>query len=233
MALLLVVGATWACLGSVPRSALAEGILTHSDGSFTLQSSLSGQITGVFVAQGASFPVDTPMFAVQVGSHQETIRSVAAGRATAVLGKVGQVITRGAQLAVIERNEGPHDPLVAVVYVPQDKAGLIHRDDKVDLSVQSAPAEQFGVLRGRVLSVAEFPASTQQISEFLGDAQLGQRFSTQGEPLKVVVQLTADHTTSGFAWSTGQGPPYQIDSRTLVTAAFHLAPLKPIHWVVS
>lgn len=154
-------------------------------------------------------------------------------RATAVLGKVGQVITRGAQLAVIERNEGPHDPLVAVVYVPQDKAGLIHRDDKVDLSVQSAPAEQFGVLRGRVLSVAEFPASTQQISEFLGDAQLGQRFSTQGEPLKVVVQLTADHTTSGFAWSTGQGPPYQIDSRTLVTAAFHLAPLKPIHWVVS
>ncbi|MET9588146.1 HlyD family efflux transporter periplasmic adaptor subunit [Streptomyces sp. NPDC006539] len=232
-ALLVAAGTVWACTGSLSRSTDAPGILTHAAGSFTLQSPVSGQITGVFVEQGATFPVHTPMFTVQVGSRQEVIRSITGGRATAVLGKVGQVITQGAQLAVIERSEGAADPLVAVLYVTQDKAGLIHKDDHVDLSVQSAPAPEFGVLRGTVQSIEAFPASTQQISDFLGDTELGRRFSAHGQPVKVVVRLSTGRTTSGFQWSTRQGPPYQIDSRTLVTAAFHLAPLKPIKWVVS
>jgi biotin carboxyl carrier protein len=231
--ILVVGGVVWACIGSIPRTAGASGILTHADGSFSLQSPVSGQITGVFVQQGDTFPTQTAMFAVQVGSYVQTIRSVSGGRAIAVLGSVGQVITAGTQLAIVEMIANENDPLVAVLYVTQDNAGLIADGDDVDLTVQSAPSAQYGVLRGVVQSISQFPETEQQIADFLGDPQLGNRFSAEGQPLQVIVRLIPGQTVSGFQWSSRQGPPFPIDSRTLVGAAFQLPSVRPLSWVVS
>ncbi|TWP50482.1 HlyD family efflux transporter periplasmic adaptor subunit [Lentzea tibetensis] len=232
VAAVVVSGGIWAAVGTLPRTVRASGILTHLQGSFSLQSPVAGQITGVFVSQGNTFPQGTPMFTVQAGDRTEIIRSVTGGRVTAMLGKVGQVIAAGSDLAVIERVEDQADGLVAVLYVPAGEAGLIRKDSTVDLSVQSAPAQEFGVLRGTVQSVGQFAESRQQISDFLGDDQLGERFTSLGQPLKVVVRLTDGETASGYRWSTQNGPPYRIDSRTLVTGAVHLSSVKPIDWVV-
>ncbi len=231
-AFLVVSGGVWATVAALPRTVSAAGILTHQQGSFTLQSPVAGQVTGVFVGQGATFGQGTPMLTVQSGDHTEVIRSVTGGRVTAMLSKVGQVIAPGTELAVVERVDGASDGLVAVLFVPTSDAGLIRRDSEVDLAVQSAPAQEFGVLRGTVHSISQFAESRQQIADFLGDDQLGERFSAQGQPLRVVVRLTAASTASGFRWSTKDGPPYRIDSRTLVTGAVHLTPIRPIDWVV-
>ncbi|MEU0786678.1 HlyD family efflux transporter periplasmic adaptor subunit [Streptomyces sp. NPDC006173] len=231
--LLVLASAWWSCTGSLARTAAAEGILTHAEGSFALQSPVAGQITGTFVEPGSTFPVNAPLFTVRVDESIHTIRSISGGRATAVLGQAGQVIVPGTQLAVIERIDGPTDPLVAELYVPQDRSGLIRTGQPVDLEVQSAPAAQYGVLRGTVVSISQFPENTRQISDFLGDEQLGTRFSTQGQPLRIVVRLRRDRTASGWEWSTRHGPPYQIDSRTLVSAQIHVAPIKPVRWVVA
>ncbi|NKE61454.1 HlyD family efflux transporter periplasmic adaptor subunit [Lentzea sp. PSKA42] len=232
VAFVVIGGGIWATVGSLPRMVTAAGILTHQQGSFTLQSPVAGQITGVFVDQGSTFPQGTPMLTVQVGNRTEIIRSVTGGRVTAMLGKVGQVIAAGSDLAVIERIEDQSDGLVAVLYVPTGEAGLIRKDTPVDLAVQSAPAQEFGVLRGTVVSISQFAESRQQISDFLGDDQLGDRFTAQGQPLKIVVRLMEGETASGYRWSTQSGPPYRIDSRTLVTGAVQLSPIKPIEWVV-
>lgn len=231
-AFVVISGGIWATVGSLPRTVSASGILTHQQGSFTLQSPVAGQVTGVFVGQGTTFPQGTPMLTVQVGDRTEIIRSVTGGRVTAMLSKVGQVIAAGTDLAVIERIDAETDGLVAVLYVPTGEAGLIRKDSRVDLSVQSAPAQEFGVLRGKVLSIGQFAESRQQISDFLGDDQLGERFTSNGQPLKVVVELTTAQTPSGYQWSTKTGPPYRIDSRTIVAGAVHLSPVKPIEWVV-
>lgn len=232
VALVVISGGVWAGVGSLPRTVRAGGILTQQQGSFSLQSPVAGQITGVFVDQGSTFPEGTPMVTVQVGDRTEIIRSVTGGRVTAMLGKVGQVVAAGTDLAVIERIDNAGDGMVAVLYVPSGEAGLIRMNSQVDLVVQSAPAEEFGVLRGQVVSIGQFAESRQQISDFLGDDQLGERFTAQGQPLKVVVKLTHGATPSGYTWSTRSGPPYRIDSRTLVTGAVHLAPIKPLDWVV-
>jgi hypothetical protein len=200
MGILVVSGAVWASVGSLPRTVSAPGILTRTGGSFSLQSPISGQITGVFANEGATFPINTPLFTVQ---------------------------------AVIERIEGQNDPLVAVLYVTQEQAGFIRVGYPVDLSVQSAPSHQYGVIRGEVQSIDKFPESSQQISDFLGDAQLGEAYSANGQPFKVMVSLPRAETTSGFRWSTRQGPSFQIDSRTFVTGTFQLPAIKPINWVVS
>jgi hypothetical protein len=233
VALLIVCGALWSAVGSVPQNTHADGILTHTQGSIYFQSPYDGQITGVYVSLGSVFPVNTPLFTIQTSSGIRTVRSITGGRIISVVGSVGQEVTRGEQLAVIERIDGPQDPLVAVLYVPQVTAGLVHPGSKVDLTIASAPADQFGVLRGTVQSVSQFPQTQSQIVNFLGDSQLAERFSQQGQPFEVVVRLLTAKTTSGFQWSRAGGPPYQVDSRTLVTASVHLSPIKPIDWLVS
>lgn len=233
LVVLVLSGAVWVRLGSVPRTATAEGILTHTDGNFDLQSPTAGQITGVFISEGFTFPMGTPMFSVQVGDHQVVIRSIVQGRVTAVVGKVGQIIAAGTALANIERINESGDPLVASVYVPGDKVALIRPGDQVTMAVESAPAQDFGRLRGTVESIGQFPKSQQQIADFLGDAHLGSRFSAGGQPWQVIVRLTRADTVSKYRWTTRSGPPFLIDSRTMVSAQFHLAALKPADWLVA
>jgi biotin carboxyl carrier protein len=233
VALLLISGASWAVTGAIPRRTAAPGILTHAEGSIFLQSPYAGQITGVFVSPGSVFPAHTPLLTVESGGRSHTIRSITGGRIISLLGSVGQVISSGVELAVIERIDESNDPLVATVYVPQASAGLVRVGSQVDLDVASAPTEQFGVLRGTVQAIGQFPQTEAQIASFLGDPQLARRFSAQGQPLSVTVRITTGRTISGFAWSTKSGPPFPVDSRTLVTAQVHLPPIKPIDWVVS
>ncbi|MFS8104736.1 HlyD family efflux transporter periplasmic adaptor subunit [Lentzea alba] len=233
VALVVVAGAFWACFGSLPRTVGAPGVLTRPEGSFTLQSPIAGQITGVFVREGATFAVDAPLFTVMVGNTTQTVKAIGRGRATALLGEVGQILDKGDHLAVIERMEEGNSQLVAVLYVSPDKVGLVAVGQEVDLSLHAAPAQQYGVLRGQVQSIDRFPSNREQISEFLGDSQLGAAYSQGGQPFKVVVRLMRADTISGFAWSTRQGPSFQIDSRTSVDGTFHLAPMRPLDWVIS
>jgi hypothetical protein len=49
----------------------------------------------------------------------------------------------------------------------------------------------------------------------------------------VNVSLTANSSTnSGFQWSTKAGPPFQLQSQTLVTASVSIPGERPIHWVL-
>jgi hypothetical protein len=122
----------------------------------------------------------------------------------------------------------------ARVYVPAAQAVDLQPGDQVSLSVSSAPPQAFGVLRGIVTSVDAFPETRQQILGFLGGNELlGNDFLSNGAPIGVTVELTVDQSTvSGFRWSTRAGPPFQLESQTLVTAAISLPGERPITWVL-
>lgn len=223
----------WAVTGTVSSKVTAPGILTRAEGSYLLQSPVAGQVTEVFAKEGDSLPGGAPLLTVRTAQHAETVRTVAAGRVTSLDAKIGAVVATGADLASVERIDNPGEPLVAVLYAHGGGASAIPRGAQVDLTVQTAPSQQFGVLRGRVLAVSRVPQTRQQITSFLGDGQLGEEFSAQGQPVAVVVQLDrSTGTKSGYRWSSTDGPPYAIDSRTLISGAIHLAAQKPIDWVL-
>src|SRR5207302_1690473 len=112
-------------------------------------------------------------------------------------------------------------------------ASTIPAGASVDLTVQSVPSQRFGVLRGHVLTVSQAPQTRQQITSFLGDSQLGDQFTAQGQPVAVVIQLDKSAgTKSGYQWSSADGPPTAIESSTLVSGAVHLAAQRPIDWVL-
>ncbi len=232
-ALVMAAASFWAFTGSVSSKLSAPGILTRAEGSYLLQSPYSGQVTAVLAKEGQSLSPGAPLLQVATEQGDRTVRVVAGGRVTSLAAKTGAVVTTGADLAVLERLGGADDPLVAVVYASGAGGAEIRVGAAVDLDVQSAPRQRFGVLRGRVKEVGRTPQTPEQIAGFLGDARLAAQFARQGNPVAVLVQLErSSATTSGYRWSTEGGPPYALDSTTPVTAAVHLPAQRPVDWLL-
>ncbi|MCQ4079531.1 HlyD family efflux transporter periplasmic adaptor subunit [Streptomyces sp. RB6PN25] len=229
----VAVACFWAVTGTVTSTLTAPGILTHAEGSYILQSPVAGQVTAVFANEGDTLRSGAPLLSIRTDQRTETVRTVAAGRVTTLSAKIGAVVATGADLASVERIDNPDEPLIAMVYAQGDSSATIPVGAPVDLTVQSVPAQQYGVLRGHVEAVGQIPETQQQIADFLGSSQLGEEFSAQGQPVAVVVRLDpSSGTPSGYAWSTAHGPPHTIESTTLVSGSIHLASQHPVDWIL-
>ncbi|KOY55488.1 HlyD family efflux transporter periplasmic adaptor subunit [Streptomyces sp. XY332] len=229
----MAAAAFWALTGSVSSKLSAPGILTHAEGSYLLQSPFAGQVTHVLAQEGQLLSPGAPLLQLTTDQGERTVRVVAGGRVTTLVAKTGSVVTTGADVATVERVKNADDPLVAVLYLTGGSGAEIRVGAPVDLTVQSAPQQQFGVLRGRVKEVGRAPQTQAQIAGFLGDPRLAAQFADQGNPVAVLVQLErSSATTSGYRWSSAGGPPYPVDSTTPVTGAVHLAAQRPVDWLL-
>lgn len=229
----MTAAAFWAFAGSVSSKLSASGILTYGQGSYILQSPVAGQITDVLAREGQRLAAGAPLLKVRTQQGTSVIRAVAAGRVTTLDASIGAVVTTGADVAAVERMAKAGAPLVAMLYVPASTAGSVPVGASVDLTVESAPKEEYGTLRGQVKAVGRTSQTAQQIAAFLGDDQLAEQLSRKGPPVAVLVRLdTSPRTRSGYAWSSGSGPSYKLDSMTLVSGAVQLTAQRPIDWLL-
>ncbi|MGB8940203.1 MAG: HlyD family efflux transporter periplasmic adaptor subunit [Streptomyces sp.] len=223
----------WAVTGSIPSTLRAPGILTHGQGSYVLQSPVTGQVTRVLAEEGKRVAAGAPVLKVRTDQGDKVVRSIAAGRVTTLVARIGTVVTTGADVATVERVSGNDDPLLAMLYVPADSAATVPVGASVDLTVQSVPTDEYGMLRGRVKAIGRTAQSDQKISGFLGDKDLAGQFTKDGPPVAVLVSLARSSATkSGYQWSSAGGPPFALDSMTLADGAFHLAEQRPIDWLL-
>jgi multidrug efflux pump subunit AcrA (membrane-fusion protein) len=229
----LAAASVWAVTGSVTSTVSAPAVLTHGEGSYILQSPAAGQVTAVLAKEGERLPANSPVLKVRTAEGDTVVRTVAAGRITALAATIGQIISTGANVAAVEKVADADDPLYATVYVPAENAASIPANAAVDLTVQTVPSQQYGVLRGHVKSVDRTAQSAQQIAAFLGDSQLGEQFTKKGRPVAVLVRLDASESTkSGYRWSSADGPPYSLTSMTMATGSIRLADQRPVDWLL-
>ncbi|QPP08267.1 HlyD family efflux transporter periplasmic adaptor subunit [Streptomyces bathyalis] len=223
----------WAVTGKVSGKLDAPGVLTHAKGSYVLQSPVAGQVVQVLAEEGRMLPANTPVLKVQTDRGYRAVRTVSAGRMTSLTAKIGSVIAPGKDVATVERVERADEPLVAMLYVPGSSGSTVSPGAAVDLTVQSAPTDEYGVLRGRVKAVGRAAQTRQQVTSFLGNPQLGAQFTKDGQPIAIMVTLDKSATTkSGYRWSSEKGPPYKIDSMTIAEGAIHQPSERPIDWLL-
>ncbi|WP_418960167.1 HlyD family efflux transporter periplasmic adaptor subunit [Streptomyces tritici] len=231
--LAMTAATVWAVTGTVSSTLTAPGLLTHGQGGYVLQSPVAGQVTEVLAKEGDRVAAGAPLLELRTPRGTGTVRTLEAGRLTALAAGIGAVVTVGADVAAVERVEGAEDPLKAVLYLTAQDAANVPVGASVDLTVQSVPRQKYGVLRGRVESVARTAQSRQQLAAFLGGGQAAEQFLRQGRTLPVLVRLDrAPDSASGYAWSTAGGPPHRLVSMTPLTAVVRLAEQRPIDWLL-
>ncbi|MDI3387904.1 HlyD family efflux transporter periplasmic adaptor subunit [Streptomyces sp. B-S-A8] len=227
----MAAASVWAVTGSVASTLRAPGVLTYGQGSYVLQSPVTGQVTRVLAEEGERLAAGAPVLNVRTQQGDEVVRTIAAGRVSTLVARIGTVVTTGADVASLERVAGSDDPLLAVLYVPADSAATARVGADVDVTVPSVP-KQYGTLRGTVKAVGRAAQTRQRIAGFLGDKELAGQFTKNGPPVAVLVQLKKARTKSGYAWSADDGPPFALESMTPATGALHLAEQRPIDWLL-
>lgn len=223
--LIIVVSATvWSFAGQLPITVPASGLLTRPGGTARLQTPYGGTVRSMLVRPDEAVTKGQAVALIaQVDGPVRVVSSPFAGRVVAGSAVDGHVVTPGDELLLIERTDAPDDRLVAMLFVPVDRAVGVVPGKSVDLSVSSAPPGAFGLLRGRVQSVSTYPLLLDQAADLVG-GEGAARLYLNGVPTRlVIVDLERDPATpSGYAWSTRSGPPVRLQSQVSVTAAIGL-----------
>jgi HlyD family secretion protein len=100
------------------------------------------------------------------------------------------------------------------------------------LAPVSVRKEEFGLMRGVVEEVSDYPVTPQGMLRILQNPTLVAEFSQAGAPIEVTVRLQKTNTPSGFVWTSADGPPMQITSGTLCEGTITLESRAPITLVL-
>lgn len=225
-----VAGLGWAFLGTVPRTLSGSGLLVHPLGTVTLQSTATGIVRDVLVQPGQEVPAGAVVASVEgpAGGPPGAVTAPFEGEVTDVAVGAGQVVGLGSPIVTVARTRPGSADVVGVVFVSSAAGPEIHTGMPVTFDVGSAPAREYGLLRGRVVEVGEAPVSSAQILALVGNAELTRTLVRPDAPLMVRVEPTADPSErSGLAWTTRTGPPFPLSAETLVEATVHVADERP------
>jgi HlyD family secretion protein len=108
------------------------------------------------------------------------------------------------------------DTLDVLMYLPAEKA----KDARPGMAVQISPStvkrEEYGYLRGRIVFVADYPATTAALMRNFENESLVSSLTRRGPVNELRVQIEPDpQSPSGFRWSSPIGPPVTLSSGTL------------------
>jgi biotin carboxyl carrier protein len=219
----------WAAFGRLPLTVSVTGLLTPPNGAAQVQSQYAGLVLGVQAKDGGQISAGQDLAVVRdaQGTSHEVV-SLFAGQVISVDVSEGEVIGVGSTVVTIERGS-PGSPLVAMLFVSASHSAGIAVGENVGLSVESAPAAQFGLLRGQVLSVSQFPLTETEVDALFGGIIPDGTLATYGGEILVTVRLREDSKTpSGYAWTTVAGPPQAVPPLTTATGTITLSQLSPI-----
>ncbi|EHQ88919.1 NHLP bacteriocin system secretion protein [Desulfosporosinus youngiae] len=164
--------------------------------------------------------------------YRSQIVSPIEGRVLAMNMHPGSIVQPGQTLATLEQY-GASVRLQAVLYVAAELAGKIRPGMEVQISPTIVNKEEYGYMPGRVISVAEYPATVQSMMQTLGNENLVSLLTGRGAPLEVLVDLVPDNSTvSGYKWSSPAGPPLAMAGGTLVQGDVVIAREKPVAKVI-
>jgi HlyD family secretion protein len=148
--------------------------------------------------------------------NSSEIVAPADGRITEVMALRGERVQAN---QVVVNLETAGQRLQAVVYVPTEHGKKLAEGQPVRLMLANLDAAEWGWLHGRLSGFSSFPSSPEGMTAVLQNAQLVRGFGGHSPPFEARVDLQAAATTSGYAWSSGDGPPMALTSGSTLRAA--------------
>jgi HlyD family secretion protein len=158
------------------------------------------------------------------------VRCSVQGRVIELKKSMGDRVRVGEVLALVEEVVGD---LAPIVYVSSREGKRIKPGMLVQVSPSTVRREEWGFIRGTVVSVSEYPVTQEAMMATVANAALVTTLMGKDPPLEVRVSLATDPgTVSGFQWSSSTGPPHKIDGGTRLTGSFLVDERAPITLVL-
>lgn len=228
---LLVMVLLWAALGTIPSQVTSPAILIKTGGIKNVASPFAGQVSNLTVSAGDLVEQGDTLATVTGDGGEQEVTSPYTGRVLELKLDNGSLVDRGMTLLNMELT-GDDVRLEAVMYVPLADGKKIEEGMAVQLSPSTVRREEYGFMLGRVVSVGSFPSTYEGILRTLGSDDLVQALKVGTAPIEVHIELIPAATTSGFQWSSPEGPPTSVESGTLGMATIVTGEQRPISYVL-
>jgi HlyD family secretion protein len=142
----------------------------------------------------------------------------------------GTAVMEGVPLLSIQPDV---DQLEVLVYVPSMMVKQVRTAMEAQVSPSTVRREEYGYLRAKVTSIADYPATPAAIMRNFQNESLVTALTSSGPVTEVHVQLIADTATrNGYQWSSPLGPPVKLSSGTMCTVLIVTRRQRPVSLIL-
>jgi HlyD family secretion protein len=138
----------------------------------------------------------------------------------------GSLVSSGQPILSIQPSSTQLD---VIVYLPSDKAKSVSPGMEAQVSPSTVKREEYGFIRAKVSSVAEFPATPAAMMRNFENQTLVEALVGRAPVTELHLTMAADaNSYSGLQWSSGTGPRIKLSSGTICSALIVTREQKPI-----
>lgn len=135
------------------------------------------------------------------------------GHVIEVQAQAGSLVGPGNAILTLEPDV---EQIEIVAFVPATSSKDIQPGMPAEVIPSSVRPEEYGFMRGKVVSVAEYPATEEALMRRFQNDSLVKSLASAGPETELHVQLIEDPSTpSGYQWSSKKGAPVRITPATL------------------
>jgi HlyD family secretion protein len=161
---------------------------------------------------------------------EATLRSPTVGRVIEIKKRIGDSVSSGEVIAVIEPEAAEMEP---VVYVNSSTGKQIKPGMEAQVSPSTVKREDYGYMKATIDYVGEYPVTPQAVQSSVANQALANELIGASAKIEVRAKLTRNgQTTSGYAWSSSGGPSFRIQSGTRVMVSVVVDRRRPITLVL-
>lgn len=223
--LVLVAFIVWCFVGTVKTTFPAAGVLATQYGTVNSVSPDAGHVSEVFVAQGDEVSAGDPVATVATADGNIAVEAAEDGTVVELLAYPSDAVEAGATIASIQPDD---EDLRVYAFVPVDWSQPIKPGMPVQISVTTVPSEEYGLLLGTVSGVGTHPVTRAGVGALLNNDEITDIVVAGVPVFQIEVSLTASDTPTGYAWTSGEGPPEALTAGTLVNSTVITAVQAPI-----
>ncbi len=217
----------WSIAGSAPTSVSGIGIILPASGVVEATALSRGTITDLPIVTG-----------IQVAEGQSlALLQSPAGRTSEVdapiSGTIDEVyVTPGTSVGPgtpIAEMLPLGSPMSALMFVGAGAGKALRVGMRADISPSTASSSQYGTITGVVTDISPLPITQQRLVALLGQRPgLISNIAALGAPLEVTVSLQRNpNTPSGYAWTSGTGPGFDVTPGTLLSGSVLVSEQSP------
>ena len=223
--LVLIAFLVWCFVGTVTTTFPAAGVLATQYGTVNSVSPEDGSVSEVFVIQGEEVSEGDRVATVSTGNGSVSVEAAADGTIVELLAYPSDPVTAGATVASIQPAD---EDLRVYAFVPLDGTQPIKAGMPVQVSVTTVPSEEYGLLQGTVSRVGTHPVTRAGVLALLNNEEIANIIVSGAPVFQIEVALTEADTSTGYAWTTADGPPEELAAGTLVNSTVITAVRPPI-----
>jgi HlyD family secretion protein len=165
--------------------------------------------------------------------YNSTIKSPYAGCIVEITATGGQYLNPGTRLGTLQI-AGETQKMISVTYFALEDGKKIRPGMEILITPDTVKRTRFGGIVGKITQITSFPITSEGAISVVGNPEVVKKLMGEGGgKIEVISQLQLDSkTTSGYKWSSSQGPQLEISTGITTTVRVTVEERKPITFVL-